>query len=51
MKGISEDVALKRQDSIVVKSISELHAAYFVSIFGQINLSPTTSTSIPITSP
>ncbi|MFN8346789.1 MAG: SLBB domain-containing protein [Spirosomataceae bacterium] len=38
LKGTAEDIQLKRQDSIVVKSVSELHKEYFISIFGQINV-------------
>jgi polysaccharide export outer membrane protein len=38
IQGTIDDIVLKRQDSIVVKSVSELHKEYFVSIFGQINI-------------
>lgn len=38
MQGTAEDIALKRQDSIVVKSVSELHTTFMVSILGQVNI-------------
>jgi polysaccharide biosynthesis/export protein len=38
IQGTIDDIVLKRQDSIVVKSVGELHKEYFVSIFGQINI-------------
>lgn len=38
LKGAAEDIVLKRQDSIVIKSVRELHQEYFVSIFGQVNI-------------
>lgn len=38
IKGTAEDIVLRSRDSIVVKSVSELHKEYFVSIFGQINI-------------
>jgi len=37
LTGEIPDVVLKRQDSVVIRSIKELHEAYFVTIVGEIN--------------
>ena len=38
LSGESPDITLKRQDSLVVKSVRDLREEYFVTILGEINL-------------
>jgi len=37
LNGETEDIILRRQDSLVIKSIKDLRESYFVTIYGEVN--------------
>ena len=37
LSGEAEDIALQRQDSLVIKSIKELRERYFITVLGEVN--------------